>query len=119
MAASSGRVEKPAFYALRRGGWRAFVTLLHSPYPAWHLSYVALGAAAAPVLHLDRLAAAVGAFLLAVGIAAHALDELQGRPLKTRLSDRLLIVLATSSLAGAVAIGIVGVVTVSASILPL
>jgi hypothetical protein len=119
MAASSGRVEKPAFYALRPGGWRDFVTLLHPPYTAWHLSYVALGAAAAPVLHLDRTVAALGAFLLAVGFAAHALDELQGRPLKTQLSDRLLVVLATCALAGAVAIGVIGVVTVSASILPL
>jgi hypothetical protein len=119
MAASSSRVEKPAFYALRPGGWRDLVTLLHPPYTAWHLSYVALGAAAAPTLHLDRLVAALGAFFLAVGIAAHALDELQGRPLRTRLSDRTLIVLATVSLAGAVAIGIVGAVTVSLSVLPL
>src|SRR3954451_30069 len=119
MAASSSRVEKPAFYALRPGGWRDFVTLLHPPYTAWHLSYVALGAAAAPTLHLDRLAAALGAFLLAVGVAAHALDELQSRPLHTRLSDRLLAVLAAAALAGAGAIGVVGAVTISLSILPL
>jgi hypothetical protein len=119
MATSSSRVEKPAFYALRPGGWRDFVTLLHPPYTAWHLSYVALGAAAAPTLHLDRLVAALGAFFLAVGIAAHALDELQGRPLRTRLSDRVLIALATTSLAGAVAIGVAGAVTVSLSVLPL
>src|SRR5438046_1611263 len=102
MAASSSQVEKPAFYALRPGGWRDFVTLLHPPYTAWHLSYVALGAAAAPTLHLDRLVAALGAFLLAVGVAAHALDELQGRPLHTQLSDRLLAVLAATALGGAV-----------------
>jgi len=48
---------RPAFYALAPGGWRDYVTLLHPPYTAWHLSYVALGAAAAPVLHDDRLAA--------------------------------------------------------------
>src|SRR4051812_34372862 len=119
MAASQHRAEKPAFYALRPGGWRDLVTLLHPPYTAWHLSYVALGAAAAPTLHLDRLAAALGAFFLAVGVAAHALDELNGRPLQTRLGDRLLVGLAACSLAGAVAIGIVGGVTVSASIFPL
>jgi hypothetical protein len=112
-------VEKPAFYALTPGGWRDLVTLLHPPYTAWHLSYVALGAAVAPVLHLDRLAAALGAFFLAVGIAAHALDELNDRPLATRLSDRLLVALAAVGLGGAVAIGIVGGVTVSATILPL
>ena len=36
-----------------------------------------------PSLHADRLAAALAAFFLAVGIAAHALDELHGRPLQT------------------------------------
>jgi hypothetical protein len=119
MAARPDRVERPAFYALRPGGWRDLVTLLHPPYTAWHLSYVALGAAVAPVLHLDRLAAAFGAFFLAVGVAAHALDELHDHPLGTRLGDRLLAWLAAISLAGAVAIGIVGGVTVSATIFPL
>ena len=66
------------------GGWRDLVTLLHPPYTAWHLSYVALGAAAAPTVHADRLGAALGAFFLAVGISAHALDELNGRPLRRR-----------------------------------
>src|SRR5919204_2462123 len=119
MATARREFQRPAFYALAPGGWRDLVTLLHPPYTAWHLSYVALGAAVAPVLHLDRLAAALGAFFLAVGIAAHALDELNDRPLATRLSDRLLVALAAVGLGGAVAIGIVGGVTVSATILPL
>ena len=93
--------------------------MLHPPYTAWHLSYVALGAAVAPVLHADRLAAALGAFLLAVGVAAHALDELAGRPLRTALSRPMLIALAAGGLGGAVAIGIVGAVTVSALLVPL
>jgi hypothetical protein len=87
--------------------------LLHPPYTAWHLSYVAIGAAVAPVLHADRLAAALAAFLLAVGVAAHALDELAGRPLRTALSRGTLITLAAGGLGGAVAIGILGAVTVS------
>src|SRR3954447_9720393 len=98
-------LDRPAFYALRRGRWRDLVTLLHPPYTAWHLSYVALGAAAAPSIHLDRLLATLAAFFLAVGVAAHALDELNGRPLRTRLSDRSLVALASISLAGAIAIG--------------
>jgi ABC-type branched-subunit amino acid transport system permease subunit len=109
-------VQRPAFYALAPGGWRDLVTLLHPPYTAWHLSYVALGAAAAPLVHADRLVAALVAFFLGVGVCAHALDELNGRPLRTQLSDRTLIALAVVSLAGAVAIGVVGVVTVSASL---
>jgi hypothetical protein len=77
---------------------------------------VALGAAAAPTVYGDRLAAALGAFFLGVGVCAHALDELNGRPLQTRLSDRALVALAVVSLLGAVAIGVIGVVTVSPSL---
>jgi len=117
MAAPS-RLERPAFYALRPGGWRDLVTLLHPPYTAWHLSYVAIGAAAAPQLHADRLAAALGAFFLGVGVCAHALDELDGRPLGTRLSDRSLVAIAVVGIAGAVAIGIAGAVTVSPGLVP-
>src|SRR5258707_996611 len=84
MASAPRELDRPAFYALRPGGWRDLVTTLHPPYTAWHLSYVALGAAAAPVVHADRLVAALGAFFLAVGVSAHALDELNGRPLATR-----------------------------------
>jgi hypothetical protein len=112
--------SRPAFYALRSGGWRDLVTLLHPPYTAWHLSYVAIGAAAAPgMLHADRLGAALGAFLLAVGVSAHAFDELNGRPLRTRLSRGLLITLAVASLLGALAIGIAGIVVVSPLLTPL
>ncbi len=73
----------------------------------------------APHLHAGRLLAALAAFFLAVGVAAHALDELSGRPLQTRLSDRALIALAAGGLGGAVAIGIVGAVTISALLIPL
>jgi hypothetical protein len=111
------RLERPAFYALRPGSWRDLLTLLHPPYTAWHLSYVALGAVAAPALHFGRLAAALVAFFLAVGVCAHALDELNGRPLQTRLSNGVLIGLAVVSLGGAVAIGIVGATTVSLGLL--
>jgi hypothetical protein len=110
---------RPAFYALRPGGWRDLITLLHPPYTAWHLSYVALGAAAAPTLHADRLGAALGAFFLAVGVSAHALDELAGRPLRTSLADRTLIALAVVGLVGAVAIGVAGIIVVSPLLAPL
>lgn len=110
---------RPAFYALPSGGWRDLVTILHPPYTIWHLSFVALGAAAAPVLHPVRLGATAGAFLLAVGVSAHALDELHGRPLRTQLSDRVLVTLAVAGLAGAVAVGVAGVFLVSAWLIPL
>src|SRR5690348_17073146 len=119
MATARADLERPAFYALGPGRWRDLVSLLHPPYTAWHLSYVALGAAAAPVLHADRLLAALAAFFLAVGVAAHALDELNGRPLRTRLSRGTLIALATASLLGAAALGVAGVIIVSALLVPL
>jgi hypothetical protein len=110
--------ERAAFYALAPGGWRDLVTILHPPYTLWHLSYVALGASAAPTVHVDRLLAALGAFFLAVGISAHALDELHGRPLGTRISSRVLVTLAAAGLAGALTIGVIGAVVVSPSLVP-
>jgi uncharacterized membrane protein (Fun14 family) len=97
---------RPAWYALGSGGWRDYVTLLHPPYTLWHLSYVAIGAAIAPHFHTNRMAWGIAAFFLAMGIAAHALDELHGRPLRTRIPAAALVALAVISLAGAVAIGI-------------
>jgi len=99
---------RPAFYALAPGGWRDYITLLHPPYTAWHLSYVVIGACLAPQLHEGRLVAATVAFFLALGISAHALDELHGRPLATRIPRPVLVVLTIVPLAGAVAIGIAG-----------
>lgn len=105
--------KRPAFYALRQGAWRDYPTLLHPPYTLWHLSYVVMGAAAAPVLHLDRLGLAALAFFLAVGLGAHALDELNGRPLKTRIPSGVLWGIALASAAGAISIGIYGTIVVS------
>ena len=65
---------RPAFYALRPGGWRDYVTLLHPPYTLWHLSYVAIGAALAPAMKWGLLGWTLLAFLLAMGIGAHAHD---------------------------------------------
>jgi len=118
LARAAPPAERPAFYALASGGWRDLVTLLHPPYTAWHLSYVAIGAAMAPALHAGRLVLALAAFFLAVGVAAHALDELHGRPLGTQLSDGALIALAVVGLGGAVAIGIYSAATVSWTLLP-
>jgi hypothetical protein len=97
---------RPAFYALATGGWRDYVTLLHPPYTLWHLSYVALGTALAPEFEVERLVAGLAAFLLAMGIGAHALDELHGRPLRTEIPAKTLVALAVLSIGGAVAIGV-------------
>ncbi len=114
----SGVLDRPAFYALRPGGWRDLVTVLHPPYTAWNLANVAIGAALAPNFHGGRLLAALAAFFLGVGVCAHTLDELNGRPLGTRLSSRTLAAMAGLSLAGAVAIGVVGALTISLTLIP-
>jgi hypothetical protein len=98
---------RPAFYALAPGGWRDYVTLLHPPYTAWHLSYVVIGGCLASGVAWGRLGATVAAFALAMGVGAHALDETRGRPLQTRIPDRVLLALAVASIAGACAIGLV------------
>src|SRR6266511_1070791 len=84
---------RPAFYALRSGGWRDYITLLHPPYTLWHLSYVAIGAGLAPEFRWSRFGLAIAAFFLAVGVGAHALDELMGRPLQTRIPRPVLAAL--------------------------
>jgi hypothetical protein len=107
------RAPRPAFYALAPGGWRDYWTLLHPPYTLWHLSYVVLGSALAPSVDYGRLAAALVAFFLALGIGAHALDELAGRPLRTQIPRAVLAALAWGGLAGAVALGVAGVLVTS------
>ena len=99
---------RPSFYALERGGWRDYVTLLHLPYTAWHLSYVVIGGCLATEVAWERLGAAVVAFALAVGVGAHALDELSGRPLRTKIPSSVLVTLAAVSIGTASAIGVVG-----------
>lgn len=96
----------PAFYALRSGGWRDYVTLLHLPYTAWHLSYVVVGACLAASVDWPVLGLTVLAFTLAMGVGAHALDELNGRPLRTSIPDGVLVGLAVVSVGVAVAIGV-------------
>jgi hypothetical protein len=96
-----------AFYARRGGRSADWWTLLHPPYTLWHLSYVCVGAVLAPTLSWALLGTTVLAFFLAVGIAAHLLDELHGRPLGTAVSDRALRSAATASLLVAVVIGVV------------
>lgn len=109
----------PAYYAARTTGWRRDVwALLHPPYTAWHLSYVLIGASLAPKVSIVRLVATLLAFFLAVGVSAHALDELRGRPLQSELPAGLLWVAAGIGLAGAVALGIAGVFVVGLWLLP-
>jgi hypothetical protein len=109
----------PAFYAVGRTGWRAWVTLLHLPYTAWHLAYVVLGGCLAAEVAWGRLGLTVLAFALALGIGAHALDELAGRPLGTTIDGRVLAGAAIASVAAASAIGLVVAARTTLWLLPL
>ncbi len=104
---------RPAFYALGGSGWRDYITLMHPPYTAWHLSYVVLGVAVAPTVHIGRLIATLIAFFLAMGLSAHALDELADRPLNTHISDSMLWIIAVNGLGVAVVMGIAGSILVT------
>jgi hypothetical protein len=109
--------RRPAFYAATgaAGDWW---TLLHPPYTAWHLSYVAIGASLATRFDAERLVATLLAFFLAVGIAAHALDELNGRPLRTAIPSSVLATAAAAALTGAVGIGVAGVTRTGLVLVP-
>ena len=109
---------RAAYYAAQPGGWRDWWTLLHPPYTAWHLAYVVIGACLAPVVSTTRLIATLVAFFCAVGLAAHALDELHGRPLRTQIPGPVLVTVAAVGLLGAVGLGIAGAVQVGWALVP-
>src|SRR5437879_4918039 len=112
-------VLAPAYYTPRATGWRRDLwALLHPPYTAWHMSYGWIGAGLAPVLKLQNLIATLLAFFLAVGISAHALDELRGRPLQTTIPSWVLWSAAVAGLALAVGLGLVGVAVLGPGLLP-
>jgi hypothetical protein len=98
-----------AFYGRRGGRAADWWTLLHPPYTLWHLSYVVIGAALVPQLNWAMLGATVAAFFLAVGVSAHALDELHGRPLGTSISASTLWAASALSLVAAALIGALAV----------
>jgi len=110
--------RRPAYYAARSDGWRDWWTLLHPPYTAWHLSYVVIGASLAPQVDLTRLLATLLGFFAAVGLSAHALDELHGRPLRTRIPSAALVAVTVAGLIAAVALGVLGVVRVGLVLVP-
>jgi hypothetical protein len=109
---------RPAYYAARSGFWRDWWTLLHPPYTAWHLGYVVIGASLAPKGNVTRLLGTLLAFFFAVGLAAHALDELNGRPLRTRIPSFALGAAAGLGLVLSVALGVVGVIQVGWGLVP-
>jgi len=118
VAAGEGSSARPAYYAARPGAWRDWWTLLHPPYTAWHLSYAVIGASLAPRVQLSYLIATVLAFFFAVGLAAHALDELSGRPLRTTIPSAALVAVVVVGLLGALVLGVFGVIRVGWTLIP-
>jgi len=100
------------------GTWRDWWTLLHPPYTGWHLSYAVIGAALAPRVLVSHMIATVLAFFLAVGLAAHALDELRDRPLRTSIPSGVLVAVVAAGLAGALVLGVLGVIRVGWTLIP-
>ncbi|CAN5275586.1 hypothetical protein BH18ACT5_BH18ACT5_02600 [soil metagenome] len=106
-------MKAPAFYAVTGSKTGDLWALVHPPYTAWHLSHVALGAAIAPTIDWLILAGTLTAFLFGLGIGAHALDELHGRPLRTSLSRRFLWGLGIGGMLAALAVAIAGAQMIS------
>ncbi|HEY5265697.1 MAG TPA: hypothetical protein VIJ40_02680 [Acidimicrobiales bacterium] len=108
----------PAFYAepsfLKRPAFRDWWTLLHPPYTLMNLSLVVIGSCLRGPVNAVRLTFSVVAFFLAVGVGAHALDELHGRPLSTTIPTWQLVTASSLGVGGAVILGIVGLFIVSA-----
>lgn len=105
--------SRRSFYARPGSRIGDFITLLHPPYTAWHLSYVAIGAALAPRIDAIRLIGTLVAFALGLGVGAHALDELKDRPLSTGLSDSTLRALGWGGLLGGAAIAVAAAFVIS------
>ena len=61
--------------------------------------------------------ATVLAFFCAVGVGAHALDEVHGHPLRTAIPDAALWLAAGAGLLGAVALGLLGLARVGPGLL--
>ncbi len=98
-----------AYYARAGTRWSDVLTVLHLPYTVWHLSYVVMGCALAPRIDWIRFGGLLVAFFGGTGLAAHALDEWNGRPLRTGLPDRALFGITVLGFLLAIAAVLVGV----------
>lgn len=85
-------------------------TMLHLPYTMMVLGFVLVGAVLAPMLSWPVLAMTLAAYLLALGVGAHFLDQLPGMGSRyvRHWSTQALWSVGIAGLAGGVAIGLVG-----------
>lgn len=76
-----------------------------------------MGAAVAPTVSFPLLGWTLVVFFLGLGVCAHALDEFNGRPLRTRFSDRTLWAIAAVAIAVGAVVVIAGTLNYSTSII--
>jgi len=87
--------------------FRLLVGLSFYPYSLMNASYVLIGSLLAPAVNYDRMLGMALVYLLAVGVAAHALDATgPNKPWGDLLTRRQLGWLAACGLAPALAIGL-------------
>jgi hypothetical protein len=108
----------PTFGPLK---FRIFAGLLFLPYTGMVLAFTLIGGALAADFHAQRAMVLALVYLLALGIAAHALDALGSgdiKPWSSHFSPRQLWTLVILSLLPAVAIGVAYAVTVAPLLWP-
>jgi hypothetical protein len=89
--------------------FRAFVGMMFLPYTGMCVSFAVIGSIAASDVHWDRIGAIALIYALALGIGAHAADNIgsqKDKPWGRYFTRKQMIALMISSLAAAYAIGI-------------
>jgi hypothetical protein len=100
--------------------FRLLVGLSFYPYSLMNASYVLIGSLLASPVHYDRMVAMAVVYLLAVGVAAHALDAMgPNKPWGDLLSRRQLGWLAVAGLVPSLAIGVYFALTAAPLLIPL
>lgn len=102
--------------------FRVVVGLLFLPYTAMVLAFTVMGAMMSTRIDWSRVAGLALIYLLALGIAAHALDALGAggrRPWGRYLSDRQLVLAALLALIPAFCLGLYYAASISPNLLPI
>jgi hypothetical protein len=97
-----------AWYAQSGSKFRELYTIMHLPYTSMVLSYILIGASLSPSLYPTRVILTLLAYLLGLGISAHALNEMHARHWGRELTKTELQVLFAAPMAGALLIGAYG-----------
>jgi len=102
---------RPVWYAGRDTVTGELWTMLHLPYTSMVMGFVIVGAALAPDFSWPILGGTLLAYFLGLGIGAHLLDQLPGMGSRyvRHWPDGALWFGGFASLAGAVSIGVLGV----------